>query len=210
MSIVSSGGVPSRRRRLLHKNKSGKFPTKNSNCGTCSICGKQVFAVTGEPRPYPSSWPEELQIYFADAGNDIVHRQCLRRIQKLRTEFLSGAINERWSRAPPLGSPRSTQIEHQRQRRDEKKSKRLKKPFSSTVRSPTQTSLGTTMSRPSDSLHEKSKIRVPTPPSIVPFQHRANSTSKSRKNPSGAGATPQLHVETSSRGRKIKVRVLFS
>ena len=130
MSITSSGGVPSsRRRRPLHKNKHRSSPPKNSNCGTCSICGKHVFAVTGEPRPYPANWPEELQIYFADAGNDIVHRQCLRRIQKLRTEFLSGAINERWSCAPPLGSPRSTQIEYQRQRRDAKKSKR------STIRS---------------------------------------------------------------------------
>jgi hypothetical protein len=197
--------IPQESATIIKKNKYRKSAPRNNTCGTCALCGKPVLAVSGDPRPYPASWPEELQIYQCPgSGKDIAHRICLHRIQKLRTEFLSGAITERWSQSPPLGSPRSMQIKYQRQRREAKKSK----PFSSTVRLPTQTSLGTTVSRPSDSLHTKSKIRVPTPPSMVPsFPLLA---AASRKNPTmGSGTKPQLQVD-SSRGRKIRVRVLFN
>ena len=195
-------------------------PKPNRIVGNCSICGKSVRATSA--RPYPKSWPIELQIYFDDEdGNNLAHHHCLRRIQTLRTEYLSGAINERWNKGPPLGSPRSKIQVHQTNRTTTttktRRSKRL--PFTSAVRPPPKSSLGTILSRPSDSLAYKKKVQPTPPPKIIPFQHRTVTTQlpvspiKARR-----ATTPQLQVSnelskrTSVGGkqrRTLKVRVVL-
>ena len=203
--------------------KRTSLPPANLSVGKCCICGRKILAVTGEPRPYPQSWPQELQIYLDDEDDDegtsIAHRKCLQRIRQLRTEYISGAINERWDAAPPLGSPRSTLQARQRRRNNKQQSLEYSanKPFLATVRPPLTSSVGTRLSRPSDSLFGKKKVPIVPPPQIIPFQHRRTqlpvSPIKSKRN-----TIPQLQVSQGKlvagtkgtrRSRKLNVRVVL-
>jgi len=212
-------GIPRRTRNKYHQSV---LPT-NTSVGNCAICGKAILGRTGEPRPYPKSWPTELQIHHDDdSGHDIAHRKCLARIQRLRTEYLSGAIHERWSKAPPLGSPRAD-VKRARQLRRKKKTsphanltslktgKTIPKPFTSAVRPPPLSSLGTQISRPSDSLHQKSRVIPKKPPPIIPFQQRKKKALILRSK-GGRGTTPQLQVLEQGNGarKKITVRIVFA
>lgn len=201
--------------------KRTSLPPANLPVGKCCICGRNILAITGEPRPYPQSWPQELQIYLDeddDKGTSIAHRKCLQRTQQLRTEYKSGAIHERWDAAPPLGSPRSTLQARQRRRNNKQQSLEYSanKPFLATVRPPPTSSVGTRLSRLSDSLFGKKKVPVVPPPQTIPFQYRRTqlpvSPIKSKRN-----TIPQLQVSQGTsvdakgprRSRKLNVRVVL-
>jgi hypothetical protein len=213
------GGGPKPVRRVPRTTKRAPIPL-NVPIGCCTICGKNILAVSGEPRPYPKSWPTELQIYYKEEGKDIAHRKCLQRIQQLRTEYVSGSINERWTKGPPLGSPRSKLQARQNRRRSKAKTRSsIDKPFTSVVRPPPTSSLGTVISRPSDSLHKKTKVIATPPAPPIPFQHRNKLFHDSTLTSKSPSTFPQLQIsnERSTSGkksgrngrRKLKVRVVL-
>tara|TARA_B100000780_G_scaffold140449_1_gene98337 strand:- start:384 stop:1100 length:717 start_codon:yes stop_codon:yes gene_type:complete len=198
---------------------------RNIPCGKCVICNKTILALTGEPRQYPKAWPDELQVYYTQDHDDdddddddtnnkeLAHRKCLSKLQNLRTEYVSGAIHERWSKAPkPLGSPRAERQIAQRRRRKQIHTSSKTKPFNSAVRPPLMSSLGTQISRPSDSLHLKTRVIPQPPPKPIPFQHR-KIAQQMKKSQGSRATTPQLQVMNNGKKgkkKKITVRVVFS
>ena len=146
-----------RSRRSGRPNRSRPWASKSSN--RCAICGK-----AGADRPW--RWPEGIKL-FAEFSH--AHYKCLGAIQRVRTEWSSGSVHERWQTAPPLGSPRKILQQHRRRTMATSKNGDVRsKTKPQNAPSPSRPFCGTvrphSMKRTGDSLVGKTRVKVPHPP----------------------------------------------